>query len=108
MTRPGLCASRSSTVQRTEAPVETSVTSTTVPNANVGLAQVPAGDPYHEASPAELRCGTAATATTGTGAASGATAPAETAPDTARTGGAGGAGGAGVLVEVVGVVVGNA
>jgi hypothetical protein len=108
MTRPGLCASRSSTVQRTEAPVETSVTSTTVPNANVGLAQVPAGDPYHEANPAELRCGTAATATTGIGAgrgASGATAPVETASDAPRPGGAGGGG---VLVEVVVVVEGNA
>ena len=33
ITRPGLCAWRSSTVHRTEAPVETSVTVTTVPKA---------------------------------------------------------------------------
>ena len=51
MTRPGLCASRSSTVHRTDAPVERSVTVTTVPKARVGLAQVPAGEPYHEARP---------------------------------------------------------
>ena len=52
ITRPGLCASRSSTMHRTERPgPETSVTVTTVPKARVGLAQVPAGAPYHEARP---------------------------------------------------------
>ena len=51
MTLPGFCASRSSTVHRTLAPVETSVTVTTAPKAKVGLAQVPAAEPYHEASP---------------------------------------------------------
>ena len=36
---PGIVASRSSTVHRTDAPLATSVTVTTVPNARVGLAQ---------------------------------------------------------------------
>ena len=49
MTRPGLPASRSSTVQWVVAPVERSVTVTTVPNARFGLAHVPAGAAYHEA-----------------------------------------------------------
>ncbi len=58
MTRPGLCASRSSTLQLTDAPVPRSVTVTTVPKARVGLAQVPAGAPYHEAKPATTCSGT--------------------------------------------------
>ena len=71
MTRPGLCASRSSTVHRTEAPEATSVTVTTVPKASVGLAQVPAGEPYHDATPLIPCAGAAAVgagADTGLGA----------------------------------------
>ena len=44
-------------MQRIAAPVEASVTVTTVPNANVGLAHVPAGAPYHDASPVVVFCG---------------------------------------------------
>jgi hypothetical protein len=38
-------------VHTTDAPVDRSVTVTDVPNARSGLAQVPVGAPYHEASP---------------------------------------------------------
>ena len=54
MTRPGLSASRSSTVHCTDVPVDRSVTVTTVPKARSGLAQVPAGAPYQEACPVVL------------------------------------------------------
>ncbi len=57
MTRPGFGASLSSTVHVVEAPVDRSVTVTTVPKASVGLAQVPAGAPYHEACPVVAFCG---------------------------------------------------
>jgi len=104
MTRPGFCASRSSTVQRTDAPVETSVTVTTVPNARDGLAQVPARAPYHEASPVEVCCGVGGTATTGFGVgATGDLGPTSADTDTATTGfGVGGGGGDGAVVVVVG------
>ena len=110
MTRPGLCASRSSTVHRTDAPVETSVTFTTVPNAKVGLAQVPAGEPYHDARPlvscAGAAGGTGATGF-GTGTATGGLGVATTATGT-TTGGFGlGAVGGGEGVEDVVVGVGN-
>jgi len=59
MTRPGLSAWRSSTVHCTDAPVDRSVTVTTVPKARSGLAQVPAGASYQEASPV-AECGGAA------------------------------------------------
>jgi len=97
MTRPGLCASRSSTVHRTDTPVATSVTVTTVPKAKLGLAQVPAGEPYHDASPLTLSEGGAgAGVETGLGAAA--------TDDGATAGWAGGAGGGG---GAVGVVVGG-
>ena len=103
MTRPGLCASRSSTVQRTDAPVETSVTVTTVPNAKVGLAQVPARAPYHDASPIDVRPGAGADEdTTGLGARTTGVLGVTTADtDTAATGFGAGAGGAGADVVVV-------
>ncbi len=50
-TRPVLADCRSSTVHRTEPPVATSVTVTTVPKARVGLAQPPGVVSYHDASP---------------------------------------------------------
>jgi len=109
MTRPGLCASRSSTLQWTDAPVERSVTVTTVPNARVGLAQVPAGELYHDAPPvlwwaeAVTACSTAGF---GAGAGTGSLGAATTATDTAADGFSETIGGdAGVVVVVV--VVGN-
>jgi hypothetical protein len=53
-TRPGVQAWRSSTVQVTAAPLDRSVTVTTVPKVNVGLAQVPGLAPYHEATPVSV------------------------------------------------------
>ena len=99
MTRPGLCASRSSTVQRIAAPVETSVTVTTVPNANVGLAHVPAGAPYHDACPVVVFCGGGSVVGTGVGAgATGLGAGGAVVVVTGFTTGAGTGGGAGVVV----------
>jgi hypothetical protein len=51
MIRPATAGPRSSTVQVVERPSERSVTLTTVPKARLGLAQVPAGAQYQEASP---------------------------------------------------------
>jgi len=105
MTRPGLCASRSSTLQWTDAPVPRSVTVTTVPKARVGLAQVPAGAPYHEAKPATTCRGTVG-GDDGTGFGLGAAGlDAETTTtDTAGAGveATGGGGGAVAVVVVVG------
>ena len=111
MTRPGLWASRSSTLQLTDTPVARSVTVTTVPNASVGLAQVPAGELYHDAPPV-LWCAGAVTtgAATGFGAGAGTGAGGLGAATTATATAAGGfgatTGGGGVVVVVV-VVGGN-
>jgi hypothetical protein len=51
MTRPGASAWRSSTVHVTDFPLTWSVTVTTVPKAREGLAHVPAGAAYHDATP---------------------------------------------------------
>jgi hypothetical protein len=105
MTRPGLCASRSSTVQRTDAPVPRSVTVTTVPKARVGLAQVPAGAPYHEASPVTPCRGTVGGDDgTGFGLGAGSLGAETTSTDTAEAEvtARGGGGGAAVGVVVVG------
>jgi hypothetical protein len=92
-------------VQRTEAPVERSVTVTTVPKAKLGLAQVPAGAPYHDAWPVVVLRGAG-----GGGGATGLAAT-TTGLGAGATGGAGfGAGGAdgfGAGGVVVVVVVGN-
>ena len=104
MTRPGLCASRSSTVQWTDAPVETSVTVTTVPKARVGLAQVPARASYHDARPVEAWGGAGGGDATGFGAGTGALGATTADTETAATGfevGAGAGGGGVVVVEVV-------
>jgi hypothetical protein len=105
MTRPGLCASRSSTVQWTDAPVETSVTVTTVPKARVGLAQVPALASYHDARPVEAWGGAGGGDATGFGAGTGDLGATTADTETAATGfevGAGAGGGGGVVVVVVG------
>ncbi len=99
MTRPGLCASRSSTVQWTDAPVERSVTVTTVPKARDGLAQVPARAPYHDASPVEVCGGAGGGEATGFAAgATGALGATTADTDTAATGF--GVGGEGAVVVV--------
>jgi hypothetical protein len=74
----------------------------------VGLAQVPAGEPYHEANPATLRRDAASTATTGAGVGAGVgdAAPSADAPrGTAPTGGGGGLRAALVVVVVLAAVV---
>src|ERR1700730_5974148 len=54
MMRPAAEGPQAATRHVVERPVARSVTVTTVPSASHGWAQVPAGAPYHEASPVAL------------------------------------------------------
>jgi hypothetical protein len=101
-TRPGFGASRSSTRQVTEAPVERFVTVTTMPKDSVGLAQVPGAAPYHEASPVSASSEAAETAGAGGRAGAAAGVVAVVARTVLLTGMADGAG---VVVVVVVVVL---